>query len=123
MPYTFHPFPIIRASKNAITTVLLVLLIILFRETLGSLTIPMALVVIAFGGVSVLSAFALASTFSITLGDNTIVYRYGVFTRTEYNLPYSKITEARFSQGILEQFLGLAPSPSTPRDSPTSPCT
>ena len=107
MAYSFHPFPVIRASKNALTTALLILLIIMFRETLGSMALPLALVVLAFGTVSILSAFAIASTFSITLEEKTIIYRFGVFTRTEYNLPYSKITEARFSQGVVEQLLGL----------------
>ncbi len=107
MPYTFHPFPIVRAMKNAVTTILILVLIALFRENLGTLDVPLVFVVLAFGVISIVSTFALANTFSITLGDSAIIYRFGVLTRTEYTLPYSKITEARFFQGVMDQFLGL----------------
>ena len=107
MPYTFHPFPIVRALKSALITILILLLVALFRDDLGTLTVPLVFIVAAFGIISILSTFALANTFSITLGDSAIIYRFGVLTRTEYTLPYSKITEARFFQGIMDQFLGL----------------
>jgi membrane protein YdbS with pleckstrin-like domain len=107
MAYTFHPFPVVRAMKTIIVTMILIIMLFFFRQTLSELYLPIIAFVVAFGLLSVLSAFALARTFNVTLGETAIVYRYGVTVRNEYILPYSKITEARFSQSLLEQFFGL----------------
>lgn len=107
MAYSYHPFPLIRAAKSALVTILLLILIYLVRDYVSDILLPLILVIVAFGIMSVLSAFAVASTYMITLGDDNITYRFGVLSRTEYNLPYSKITESRFSQGIIDQFVGL----------------
>lgn len=107
MAYTFHPFPIIRAFNSLVTTIFLVLIIVYFQQYLGELYVPLIIVILLFGAVSILSMFAVANTFSITLDDTSITYRFGVLKRTEYVLPYSKISEARSSQGLFDQLLGL----------------
>lgn len=107
MPYSFHPYPVVSASKALLFMALVGVLAFFLHDYLGALFLPLLALAIIFGLLWAASAYAVAHACQITLDENEIIYRFGILLRHEYVLPYSKITEARFSQGLVDQVFGI----------------
>jgi uncharacterized membrane protein YdbT with pleckstrin-like domain len=50
----------------------------------------------------------MAQTYTIALGESGITYSVGLFSRKEIVIPYSQVTEASYTQGILQRIFGVA---------------
>ncbi len=108
MVYSFHPFPIVTATRILIAIIILALLFVIFRDFLSQFFIPLVIAIVVLGFMRIISTFALAGTYTVTLDETSVIYNYGIMQRTQYVLPYSKITETRLSQGVLDQLFGVA---------------
>jgi uncharacterized membrane protein YdbT with pleckstrin-like domain len=106
MAYSFHPFPIISMAKAALLAVILSAALFLvrsfFQQYIYAIALVWALAILYSAAISVLCGFK-----TITLDDNSITYKSGMLSTKQFILPYSKITEANYSQGLLERILGI----------------
>ncbi len=106
MPYSYHPYPIIGITKALIAAVLLSAALYFIRDLF-----PQSL--LAAGAVWLLALLYSASLFvssgfkTVTLGDASLTYKSGALATQQFILPYSKITEANYSQGIVERIFGV----------------
>jgi uncharacterized membrane protein YdbT with pleckstrin-like domain len=106
-PYSYHPYPIMSVTTAIGLAVVIGVLAFFFQDILGDLYLPLLSLAILYALVRIAYAYAIARTYSVTLDDNEIVFRFGIWKRNEYVLPYNKITEARFSQTIPEQAFNI----------------
>ncbi len=106
-PYSFHPSAIMPVTTAVLIAAVVASIAFLAQDLLGGMYLPLLAVAIVYAIVRVASAYAIAKTYSVALEDNEIIYRFGIWKRNEYVLPYNKITEARFSQTIPEQFFNI----------------
>lgn len=106
MVYSFHPFPLASMIKIAILIVILCVVLIAVRDYAGSLFLPLLALLVIIGVLKILYSLLMANGITLSLDDTAVTYSVGLFSRKEYLIPYSKITESSFSQGILERILG-----------------
>lgn len=107
MARTFHPYPIVGVTKSIIIAVFLGVLLFLLQDFLGMLTIPLLLAVVGISVLMIIMAFAAARFHVLTMGDNSISYKTGVLSTRNVVLPYPKITEAGFTQGLIQRLFGV----------------
>ena len=105
--YTFHPYPVISVSKSVLFLAVSVIAIAFFHDTIGDFLIPLLGAAIIIAALFIVRANMIAQACSITLGEDRIRYRFGIMSKHEYVLPYPRITEARFTQGVLDQTFGI----------------
>lgn len=108
MAYSFHPFPVVSIISAAVMTSALSALVYLLRDFLGDFFMLVLVLMLAIGFLRILNLLVMSQTLSITLSDSGIIYARGIFARKEVVLPYSQVTEASFTQGILQRLLGIA---------------
>ncbi len=106
-PYSFHPYPIMNVVTAALFLIVVGSIVFLLQDALGTLFLPLLGVVILYALLRIGYAYAVASTYTVRLDENEILYTFGIWRRNEYLLPYNKITEARFSQSMTEQIFGI----------------
>jgi putative membrane protein len=108
MSYSYHPFPIVSIISAVVFTAFLLVLVFFLRDFLGGLFLPVAAIVIAIGFLRVSNLLIMAQTYTVTLGENGITYTRGIFSRKEVTLRYAQVTEASYTQGVLQRIFGIA---------------
>ncbi|MCI0561812.1 MAG: PH domain-containing protein [Nitrososphaera sp.] len=89
-------------------TAFLVVLVFLLKDFLNDVFLPVLILIIAIGFLRISNLLVMAQTYTITLGENGITYVIGLFSRKETMIPYSQVTEASYTQGILQRIFGVA---------------
>lgn len=107
MTYSFRPFPIIEALQAVSGAVALSVILLVSMVFIGSLAIPLIILVWAVALFRLISIFTWARYQVITLGEDTVKYQRGIISRDSVELPYARITEKGFSQGLLERMFGV----------------
>jgi len=107
MAHSFHPHPVIGVVKIALYVALLAVLLFFLREMLGGLFVQILLIVFGFGIISTVFAFLMAKFQTVTLEENSITYTSGIFSMRRTVVPYSKITEASYIQGLIQRLFGV----------------
>ena len=106
MAYSYHPFPIIAMAKAALAAAALSVIMYLVRGFLSQFAYAIALAwllaILYCAAKSVLSGFS-----TITLDDGSLTYKTGILSTTQSVLPYSRITEANYSQTLSERLFGI----------------
>jgi len=108
MSYSYHPFPIGGSIRSAFGLALLIVILYLLRGLTSNYFIPISIILAALVALRVFIYFFFAHFQTVTLEEKTFVYASGILSHKQVTLPYSKITEANYSQGILERLLGIA---------------
>src|SRR4030095_5861356 len=106
MAYSYHPYPIAEILRVAIFTALLVAVLFAARQYAGNYFYILLVLILAIGFVRISSAYISSTIYTVTLTDESIIYTYGVFSRKETSLAYSKITESSFTQSVIQRILG-----------------
>lgn len=107
MAYSYHPFPIVSIIKSIILTIILIVLAFMLRDFLGSFTLIVVLIIAALGFLGVTRALIVAQTYTVTLGEKGITFTQGLFARKEVVIRYSQVTEASYTQGLLQRIFGI----------------
>jgi uncharacterized membrane protein YdbT with pleckstrin-like domain len=107
MAHSFHPNPVMPSVKILICLAVLTVLLVLGSDFLGGMFLQLLAATWLAAAVLVLFAFILSKFQTITLDDNTITYTGGVFATRRVTLPYARITETSYVQGLLERMLGF----------------
>ncbi|HSB47191.1 MAG TPA: PH domain-containing protein [Candidatus Bilamarchaeum sp.] len=108
MAHSYHPFPIVSVISAVFFTAFLLVLVFFLRDFLGDFFILVEALFALIGFLRVLNLVVMAQTYTVTLGQNSITYSRGLFARKEINIRYSQVTEASYSQGVLQRIFGIA---------------
>jgi uncharacterized membrane protein YdbT with pleckstrin-like domain len=107
MAHSFHPHPVVAVTKVIIMTLLLSALVFVMRDILERILYPLIISVWLVGLVFVLIAF-LASRFqTLTLDENSMLFQSGILATRRIMLPYAKITETSYVQGLVQRAFGV----------------
>ena len=105
MERSFNPYPIVAVVK-ALAFALLFTVVLLYLHPEALLSTAM-LAILLFCAAYALLAFLMAKFHTITLEGQTIIYRSGILSLKKIVLPYAKITEASYTQGIIQRIFGV----------------
>lgn len=105
MEQSFNPWPAVAAAKMVLMALLLAAVLFLARgiESTSAMLLALALVTVAYA----LAAFLLAKFHTITLQEQTLAYQSGLLATRRIIIPYAKITEAGYTQGIMQRIFGV----------------
>lgn len=107
MAHSFHPHPIVAVTKVIIMTFFLSALVFVMRDILERILYPLLISLWLVGLVFVLIAF-LASRFqTLTLDENSMLFQSGILATRRIMLPYAKITETSYIQGLVQRVFGV----------------
>jgi len=107
MDKILHPNPIIDQARAIIFALILSVVLYLIREYIPELFVP-ALALTWIVAISAALFFYIVMRFiSLEIGEKDIMYRKGIFAVKTTLVPYSKVTDARYNQSLLERILGL----------------
>jgi len=107
MAHSFHPHPVMAAAKIILYVLFLTVLLVLGRNMFQDLLIQFLAIIWLGGAFFVGLGFIMAKFQVITLDENTISYSTGILATKRVTLPYARITETSYAQGILERILGV----------------
>ena len=94
--------------RSAFGLALLIVIFYFLRGLISGYFIPLSVIISILVAFRILLYFFFAHFQTVTLEEKTFVYSSGILSHKQVTLPYSKITEANYSQGILERLLGVA---------------
>jgi len=103
MTESFNPVPIVAAVKYIVSAVLLSVALFIIGFIIGGLAYLLILLMWAVTLFKIAIAFLRAQYHVLTLEKNTITYTYGIISRNQTVLPYSRVTEASYDQGFLQR--------------------
>jgi uncharacterized membrane protein YdbT with pleckstrin-like domain len=103
MSISFKPFPIVGALKTFFVVIIFTVLFFVLSIYLSGLFLYSILIIWVFGLLKIISLFLVAMYHIVTLEEKGITYKVGVFSRRSTTLPYHKISEASYHQGVMER--------------------
>jgi len=107
MAHSFHPHPIVGATKIFLMTVFLTIFVLLVRDLLERILIPLIAALWFIGLIFVLVAFIASRFQTLTLEENGMLYQSGIISTRRILLQYAKITETTYTQGIVQRIFGV----------------
>lgn len=107
MPDSFHPWPIVRMVSPIFLGAVLCVGIFYYRGAFGNLAVPAITAIAAVSMAAALVAFLRTRFETVTLDDRTISHTTGILTTRKTIVPYDKVTEAKYSQSIMQRLFGV----------------
>lgn len=107
MASSFHPYPIVAITRIFLMGLLLSALMYLLRDYLEGIFPPLIILIWLISAAFMLVAFIATRFHTITLDENTLMYRSGLISLRKVVLPYARITEASYSQGIIQRLFSV----------------
>lgn len=107
MDRTFHPYPIGGALKTAIIAAFFLIVAFLLRDYIKDYLIHVTLAIVLLALVRGALYFLFAHFHTIILNHSSVTYRSGIISRHEVTIPYSKVSEAKYSQGLIDRILNV----------------
>ena len=107
MAHSFHPHPIVGATKILIMTIILTALVIVMRDLLERILLPIIAALWLIGIVFIIVAFIASRFQTLTLEENGMLYHSGILSTRRILLSYAKITETSYTQGLVQRIFGV----------------
>ena len=107
MERSFHPYPIVAITRITLMSIILSSIILYLRDYIENIYITLLIVVWLIGLAFMLVAFISTRFQTLILEDNTMMFRSGLISLRKVVLPYAKITEASYTQGIIQRVFGV----------------
>ncbi len=107
MSYSFHPSHIVHMAKAILFVLVFGSLIFLIRGIFGDFFLPIEGGIITIGIIFAAIKYAQGQSYTVTIEDRDITYAYGIVSTKKFILPIDKITEANFSQNLVQKIFGL----------------
>ncbi len=108
--HSFTPVPIVGAAKILVFAVILSTIILLLRDFIdfvNDLYFDILMIIGLIVVIRIVFLFIMARFHVVTLDDNTISYHHGIIATKRIILPYPRITEASYTQGIIQRLFGV----------------
>ena len=107
MARSFHPYPIVGATKTSIIFLVLALALFIVRDFLGDYFLMAFLLLGFIGALLILLPFITARFHTLTVEESSVSYHAGIISTRNIMLPYSRITEASYTQGLVQRMFGV----------------
>lgn len=107
MAHSFHPYPIVAFIRISLTALALTALLFVAQQLIDRIFIVLIAAVWLLSFAFILIAYISSRLHTITLDENTITYRSGMLAIRRVVLPYSRITEASYTQSLLQRVLDV----------------
>lgn len=107
MAHSFHPHPIVAVTKVIVMTFLLSALIVIMHEYLERIFYTLLVSLWLVGLVFVMVAYLSSRFKTLTLEENSMLYRSGIIATQRIMLPYAKITETSYLQSLPQRIFGV----------------
>lgn len=107
MARSFNPHPIVAVTKVIIMALLLTALLYVMKDVVERIfaTLLLSLWLVAFIFVSI--SLIAARFHTLSLEENSIIYNSGILSLRRIVLPYAKITEASYTQSLIQRIFGV----------------
>jgi len=99
----FHPLPIVGAVRIVFIAGIFTLLFSLFIPLYEWLFLLLFIAVWAIALIKIVLTFLRAQYQTILLEENNVTYITGILTRNRIVLPYQRISEASYNQGLVQR--------------------
>ncbi len=107
MSHAFNPYPAVAMAKLLLLGVIVSGAIYLLRDALGDFLIQAFAICWLAALFFILVAFIRSKFYSIELDDQVITYKGGVLSTRKIIIPYARVTEASFTQTIIQRIFGV----------------
>jgi uncharacterized membrane protein YdbT with pleckstrin-like domain len=107
MPYSFNPNPILGALRILFLAILLSLIAFTFQNYIERIFLPLVGITWLIAVIYIAILYARAKFEVITLEDSSIRHTRGVLSQMSVVLSYSKITEATYTQTLMQRIIGV----------------
>ncbi|MFH0738175.1 MAG: PH domain-containing protein [Candidatus Micrarchaeota archaeon] len=107
MARSFHPYPIVGATKSVLIGMLITAVLFIVRNLLGDYFLHAAIIVWFICLLFVTLSFAAVRFHTLTLDETSLSYHSGILSTRNIVLPYSRITEASYTQGLVQRVFGV----------------
>lgn len=107
MPYSFNPNPIVGALRILFLAILLSLIAFTFQKYIDRIFLALVGITWLIAAIYIAILYARAKFEVITLEDSTIRHTRGVLSQASVVLSYSKITEATYTQTLMQRIIGV----------------
>ena len=107
MPHAFNPYPAVAMAKFLLFGIVVSAIIYLSRDMFGQFLIDILAVLWLAIIFFMLAAFIRSRFYAIDLEDQVISYNAGILSTRKVIIPYSKVTEASFTQTLFQRLFGV----------------
>ncbi|MBD3209983.1 PH domain-containing protein [Candidatus Micrarchaeota archaeon] len=107
MEYRYHPYPVVGAVKMFLLGLIFSAFILGASPILKALTLPVTALIWIIILLKIITIFIAARYKQVTLKDGSVTYRVGILSHHSTVLPYHKITEASYRQGLVQRGFGV----------------
>ncbi len=107
MAYSFNPNPILGGSRIIILSVILTVAAFFLQPYIERIFIPLVGLLWLIAILYVALIYAAAKFEVITLSETSVTHTKGVLSRRNVVLPYVKVTEATYSQTLMQRIFGV----------------
>lgn len=108
MAHSFNPYPVVAVIKFFIIALVASAIVFFLRGFLGTQLVEILLILLWLIAIFYsLMAFLKAKFQTITLDEQTISLRSGVLSTRNIIIPYIKVTEASYTQTLLQRLMGV----------------
>ncbi|MEW6722524.1 MAG: PH domain-containing protein [Candidatus Micrarchaeota archaeon] len=107
MSETFNPHPIVAVVKIFLMAALLSVLLFLAQDYLGDIFLNVLLLIWLIAIFYIFVAFIAARFHMVSIDENGITYNSGILSIRRIIIPYSRITEASYTQGLVQRLFGV----------------
>ncbi len=107
MAYSFNPNPIIGGSRIIILSVILSIAAFFLQSYMERIFIPLVGLVWLIAIIYVALVYAVAKFEVISLSETSVTHTKGILSKRNVVLPYVKVTEATYTQTIMQRIFGV----------------
>lgn len=107
MQYSFNPNPIVGALRIFVLAILLSLIAFTFKDSIDRIFLPLVGITWLIAIIYIASLYARAKFELITMEEKAVRHTKGILMQKSVVLPYVKITEATYTQTLMQRILGV----------------
>jgi putative membrane protein len=107
MSNSFHPHPVLGILKILVLSFIFTPILLLGMVLVGDLMVLIVAIFWAIAILKMLSIFLESRYHVVTMDEKAITYKMGIISHHNIVLPYMKISEASYSQGLLQRLFGV----------------
>lgn len=103
MSNSFHPYPVLGILRILVVALIFTPILLLGTILIGDLMVLIVLLFWAIAILKMLSIFLESRYHTVTMDENSVTYKKGIVSHHSMVLPYMKISEASYSQSIVQR--------------------
>jgi uncharacterized membrane protein YdbT with pleckstrin-like domain len=107
MVHSFRPYPAVAIVKLLLIAVFVSVMLFILRESIAQYLLTVLILLWLITLFYMLVAYLRSMFHVIELEDKVLTYRSGIISTRKIVIPYAKITEASYTQSLLQRIFGV----------------